>query len=66
MNFMAGQMPGAPWYWESSAANTVLLRAAEEYRRLNVDRLVIGVPMDSLDSLTRGLDALSELVPRFS
>ena len=66
VNFMAGQMPGAPWYWESSAANTVLLRAAEEYRRLDVHRMVIGVPMDSLDNLTRGLDALSELVPRFS
>jgi probable F420-dependent oxidoreductase len=64
VNFMAGQMPGTPWYWESSVANAALWRAAEEYRRLNVHRMVIGVPMDSLDNLTRGLDALSELVPR--
>ncbi len=66
VNFMGGQMPGTPWYWESSAAMALLLRAAEEYRRLDVYRMVIGVPMTNLDDLTRGLDALSELVPRFA
>jgi probable F420-dependent oxidoreductase len=66
VNFMAGQMPGAPWYWESSKAMAALMGAAEEYRRLDVYRMVIGVPMSNLDDLTRGLDALSGLASRFA
>jgi len=66
INYMAGQMPGAPWYWQSSEAMDELLRLADEYRQLDVHRMVIGVPMTNLDEMTAGLDALAELAPRFA
>jgi len=65
INVMAGQFLGVPWYFEDSAASDALIATAERYQALGVTRIVIGVPMDDLDRLTRGLDHLAGLSERF-
>lgn len=65
VNLMEGQREGA-WYWQNQTALDDLITAGELYRGLGVERIVVGVPMDSLDNLTRGLDALAELSARFA
>ncbi|HEY2286089.1 MAG TPA: TIGR03619 family F420-dependent LLM class oxidoreductase [Streptosporangiaceae bacterium] len=66
VNYMAGQMPGNPWYWEDAQAMDTLLEKAAAYQELGVQRIIVGVPMDSLDNLTRGLDALATIIDRFA
>ncbi len=66
INMMAGQMPGASWYWEDAAAMDELVQKAGAYQELGVQRIVVGIPMDTLDNATRGLDALATLTGRFA
>jgi probable F420-dependent oxidoreductase len=66
VNIMAGQMPGVPWYWDDADAMSALLEKAATYQELGAERIVVGVPMDTLDNTTRGLDALATLTDRFA
>jgi alkanesulfonate monooxygenase SsuD/methylene tetrahydromethanopterin reductase-like flavin-dependent oxidoreductase (luciferase family) len=66
VNMMAGQMPGNPWYWEDADAMRSLLEKAATYQELGAQRIVVGVPMDTLDNTSRGLDALATLIDRFA
>jgi probable F420-dependent oxidoreductase len=66
INMMTGQMPGASWYWQDAAAMEELLQKAAAYQELGVQRIVVGIPMDTLDNATRGLDALATLIDRFA
>lgn len=64
VNILAGQREGVPWYWQDHRERDRLWRRAEEYRAHGVHRIVVGVPMDSLASLSRALDALADLAAR--
>jgi probable F420-dependent oxidoreductase len=66
VNIMAGQMPGAPWYLDDRAALDRLIVAGERYREMGIYRIVVGVPMDNVDDLTRGLDVLAMLTERLA
>lgn len=65
VNLMEGQRDGE-WYTDNKSALEELIAAGEYYRSLGVERIVVGVPMDDLDHLTRGLDVLAELTARFA
>jgi probable F420-dependent oxidoreductase len=66
INYMAGQMPGRPWYWEDAAAMDDLVATLDKYQALEVKRIMIGVPVETLDRTTRGLDVLATLVDRYA
>lgn len=66
INIMAGQMPGVPWYWEDANAMSDLEKKAATYQELGAQRIIVGIPMDTLDNTTRGLDALATLIDRFA
>jgi probable F420-dependent oxidoreductase len=58
---MAGQVQGAPWYFEDADARTRLFDAAHRWAAGGVDRLMVGVPVDSRGRLEAALGVLSEL-----
>jgi probable F420-dependent oxidoreductase len=66
VNMMAGQVAGVPWYWEDASALDALVAQGEYYRGLGVHRIVVGLPMDTLDHVTRALDVLATLRERFA
>jgi probable F420-dependent oxidoreductase len=66
VNMMAGQMPGVPWYWEDAEAMRALTAKAAAYQELGAARIVVGIPMDTLENATRGLDALATLIDFFA
>jgi probable F420-dependent oxidoreductase len=61
---MAGQMAGVPWYCDDATARSALEAEVEQYAAGGVDRLVIGVPVDSIGHLEDALAVLAELRAR--
>jgi hypothetical protein len=43
-----------------------LVSALDKYQALGVKRVAVGVPVDSLDRITRGFDVLSTMVDRYA
>ena len=60
---MAGQMAGVPWYCDDAAARQSLSDLVQRYADGGIDRIVIGVPVDSVGHLEDALAVLAELVP---
>jgi len=60
---MAGQMAGVPWYCDDGAARQSLTDLVQRYADGGIDRIVIGVPVDSVGHLEDALAVLAELVP---
>jgi probable F420-dependent oxidoreductase len=60
---MAGQMAGVPWYCDDAAARHALADAVQRYADGGIDRLVIGVPVDTIAHLEDALAVLAELQP---
>jgi probable F420-dependent oxidoreductase len=60
---MAGQMAGVPWYCDDGAARQSLIDLVQRYADGGIDRIVIGVPVDSVGHLEDALAVLAELVP---
>ena len=58
---MAGQMTGVPWYDVDVASRRHLFDAAQRYADGGVDRLLVGVPVDSRSHLEDALAVLAEL-----
>ena len=58
---MAGQMTGASWYCDDTDARSRLFEPARTYAAGGVDRLVIGVPVDSRSHLEAAVGVLAEL-----
>jgi hypothetical protein len=55
-----------PWYWEDANAMSDLEKKAATYQELGAQRIIVGIPMDTLDNTTRGLDALATLIDRLA
>ena len=47
---MAGQMAGVPWYCDEATARQSLSDLVQRYADGGIDRIVIGVPVDSVGS----------------
>jgi hypothetical protein len=60
------QTPRNPWYFEASEAMDALLQRAELYQSLGAQRLVVGIPMADVGTITRSLDSLATMVDRFA
>jgi probable F420-dependent oxidoreductase len=60
---MAGQMAGVPWYCDDTAARQDLADAVQRYADGGIDRLLIGVPVDTIGHLEDALAVLAELQP---
>jgi probable F420-dependent oxidoreductase len=58
--------PRNPWYFEASEAMDALLQRAELYQSLGAQRLVVGIPMADVGTITRSLDSLATMVDRFA
>jgi len=58
---MAGQMAGVPWYCDDDAARRHLLDAAQRYADGGIDRLLVGVPVDSRAHLEDALAVLADV-----
>jgi probable F420-dependent oxidoreductase len=58
---MAGQVQGVPWYSDDDAARRHLFDAAQRYADGGVDRILVGVPVDSTGHLEDALAVLAEL-----
>jgi len=58
---MAGQMAGVPWYCDDTAARRDLTDLVQRYADGGIDRIVIGVPVDSVGHLEDALAVLAEL-----
>ncbi len=57
---MAGQA-GGPWYCDDAAAKRQLIDGAQRYADGGIDRLVIGVPVDSVGHLEDALAVLADV-----
>jgi hypothetical protein len=57
--------PRNPWYFEDNEAMDVLLERAELYQSMGAQRLVVGIPMADLGTITRSLDSLASVADRF-
>jgi len=58
---MAGQMAGVPWYCDDTTARQSLTDLVQRYADGGIDRMVIGVPVDSVGHLEDALAVLAEL-----
>jgi probable F420-dependent oxidoreductase len=58
---MAGQVTGVPWYSDDATAKHQLLEAVQRYADGGVDRLLIGVPVDSRAHLEDALAVLADV-----
>jgi probable F420-dependent oxidoreductase len=58
---MAGQVQGAPWYSEDADARSRLFDAARQWADGGIDRVMVGVPVDSRGRLEAALGVLAEL-----
>lgn len=58
---MAGQMAGVAWYCDDDAARRQLLDAAQRYADGGIDRLLVGVPVDSRAHLEDALAVLADV-----
>lgn len=58
---MAGQFPGVPWYCDDAAAHRELVDAVRRYADGGIDRLLIGVPVDSISHLEDALAVLADI-----
>lgn len=63
---MAGQAPGVPWYIDDERARQELFDDSQRYADGGIDRLVVGVPVDSRSRLEDALAVLAELQERGS
>ncbi len=61
---MGGQFPGAPWYFRDAGARQQLFDDARRYADGGVDRLSVGVPVDTRAELEDALAVLAELDAR--
>lgn len=62
---MEGQRPGTPWYTESDQQRHELTERARAYADAGVQRMTVGLPLDSTDELSAALEiaaAIGELV----
>lgn len=57
--------PRNPWYFENNEAMDVILEKAELYQSMGAQRLVVGIPMADLGTITRSLDSLASVADRF-
>jgi alkanesulfonate monooxygenase SsuD/methylene tetrahydromethanopterin reductase-like flavin-dependent oxidoreductase (luciferase family) len=57
--------PRNPWYFEDNEAMDVILEKAELYQSMGAQRLVVGIPMADLGTITRSLDSLASVADRF-
>lgn len=58
---MAGQAPGVAWYCDDDAAHSALASTVDTCVEADLDRLVIGVPVDSRSHLEEALAALADI-----
>ena len=58
---MAGQMAGVAWYCDDDAARRQLLDSAQRYADGGIDRLLVGVPVDSRAHLEDALAVLADV-----
>jgi hypothetical protein len=58
---MAGQMAGVPWYCDDGAARQGLTDLVQRFADGGIDRIVIGVPVDSVGHLEDALAVLADL-----
>jgi probable F420-dependent oxidoreductase len=58
---MAGQVAGVPWYSDDDAAKRQLFDAAQRYADGGLDRLLVGVPVDSRGHLEDALAVLADV-----
>jgi len=58
---MGGQFPGAPWYFRDAGARKQLFDDARRYADGGVDRLSVGIPVDTRTELEDALAVLAEL-----
>jgi probable F420-dependent oxidoreductase len=64
--YNGGRTPGRPWYQDDPDAMDQLVAALDKYQSLGVKRVAVGVPVESLDRITRGFDVLSTMVDRYT